>query len=794
MTAQSSISGADSAPVFPLFSALTSMSTGEPTLVDSPPPTPLQLLQRRKERVMEIRSRLVGLFRSGAPGVQIAASHCETIEVLLRDFLSESIENHVREDQLGMLQSRCAMVAVGGTGRGELCPYSDIDLLFLDGGDASGLFRPVVSTMVQFCWDAKLELGHSIRTVRECLSLARQNPEVATCLIEARLLWGSEELFAKFTRNFRKQVIVKRRQQFLRDCMAARLDAGPQAQELEPDIKNSVGGLRDLHLLRWLGFALTGERDVDALRLQGYLTAEQARALKAAREFLTKLRIDLHLHAGREQDRLTRDEQLRIASQRGIEDTPEQRAVERLMQQYFQHAAEVATIARGFADRHRPRSLMRRTRNLLIGHRAEGILHVSPDEIDASPRDLGRVTRSLDSVLRVVKSAALYNLPLSARLRDAIKAAVPGWSQDVSPYAGRAFLDILRYTKPLGSILRMLADTGVLDLLIPDFTHIRSLIQFNQYHHFTVDEHTLKAIEVVTSFEDQDTPLGAAYRNIKQKEVLHLAIILHDIGKGFVEDHCLVGERIARRIGPRLGMSSSSVDQVAFLIRWHLEMADTAFRRDTTDERLLMRFSHLCATPDRLRMLYVLTAADVTAVGPDVWNDWKSDLLTELFDRTVIILSGKRYSFHEQERMDAIKERVSELISPANPDADPVEWRKWISDRLRSFSAYYLTCTAPRKSRPTWMSSSGSHPKRCMSRACTIRRPAPSNIAFSRATRSPPTAASIACAASSRPNAARFSRPTSTPRMMASSSTPSVSLIPTSPARSRTIASTKWPN
>lgn len=664
-----------------------------PTAVSSP--SPLELLQRRKARVCELRARVKAMFSAGAPGIQIAAAHCTGIEEFVLELLADALATLPRPELRALVEANAAIIAIGGTGRGELCPYSDVDLLLLDGGNASNPFRQVSSLLVQSCWDAGLKLGHATRTIRECLSLAKQDPAVATALVEARRLWGSEELFAKFERQFRQHVVTHRHKAFIEDCLAARLDSGPQAQELEPDVKNSIGGLRDLHLIRWLAFALCGARDIDSIRLHGLLNKDEARHLKAGWEFLTRIRIDLHLNAGRDQDRLTRDEQLRIATARAIPGTPEQRPVERLMQEYFQHATEIAGITRRFADRHRPRSLARRARDLLIGHRAEGVLRVSPEEIDARPRDLERLCASLDSILRMYKAAALYNVRLSPRVCDAIKMAAPQLPSAVSPYAGKLFLDILRCTAPLPQILRSMADTRVLDVLIPDFTHIRSLMQFNQYHHFTVDEHTLRAMEVVTTFETQDTPIGAAYRTLKHKELLHLALLLHDIGKGFVEDHCIVGERIALQLGPRLGLSPQQTEQVAFLVRQHLEMADVAFRRDITDEQLLVSFSHRCASPERLRMLYTLTAADVTAVGPGVWTDWKEDLLTELFDRCLLILSGKHYSYHEQERLLEIKQHVAELVVPDDPAQDPEEWRSWIDRQLAGFSAYYLTCTPP---------------------------------------------------------------------------------------------------
>ena len=668
------------------------------TSLESPPAalSPLEELQQRKARVASMREKLREMFDAGTPGVQIATSYCESMETFVLELMEDALHTLERPETRKQVAAHGALIAVGGTGRGELCPHSDVDLLLLDGDNASEPFRQVASTFLQSCWDAGLDLGHSVRTLRECVSLAKQDPEVATSLVEMRLLWGSEALFAKLQRGFRRQVVKRRKKAFVQHCLDARLENGPQKQELEPDVKDSIGGLRDLHLMRWLGFALGGVREIDELRLHGLIDKDEARILTAGREFLTRIRIDLHLHAGREQDRLTRDEQLRIAEERGIEETDEQRPVERLMQEYFQHVTAIAEISRRFAERHRPRSVVRKTRDLILGHRAEGVLRVSGREIDARPKDIAQLCQSLDSILRMFKAASLYGVDLSPRILDAVKAAVPQLPPTVSSYAAQSFLDILRCTTPLPRVLRCLAETRVLDILIPDYTRIRCLMQFNQYHHFTVDEHTLRTIEQVTRFEQEESPIGAAYRALRNKELLHLALILHDIGKGCVEDHCIVGEEIARRIGPRLGLTEQQTDAVAFLVRWHLEMADVAFRRDTTDEKTLVTFSHLCSSPERLRMLYVLTAADVSGVGPGVWTDWKSDLLSALYDRCLLILSGKHYTFHEQERMQEIKQRVAEVMDSMEESDGALEDRlAWVDGQLSGFSAYYLTCTPP---------------------------------------------------------------------------------------------------
>lgn len=635
------------------------------------------------------------MFDEGVLGIQIAGTLCEMIEGVVRDFMEEAIApcpDEVRQS----LRTSTAIVAVGGTGRGELSPSSDVDLLFLDGGGAaSEPFREAVSRCVQFLYDARLQVGQALRTLPECLAIAREEPEVATSLVESRHLWGSEKLVDQLQRSFLRTVVKKRQRAFIQDCLRARIEEGPQSQELEPDVKNSRGGLRDLHLLRWIGMALTGSPELDALSRAGHLTKEEVRTLKGAWEYLTRIRIDLHLRAEREQDRLTRDEQLRITNDRGIEDSPTQRAVERLMQEYFQHSTQVSTITRRLANRHRPRSLRRSVKNLLVGHRADKYLRVYPDEIDTPARHLTKVCGSLESILRMYRLAALNGVSPSGRLVEGVATAVPNLLPTVSEEAARLFVDILGYSSSLAEIIRGMADNRLLDLLIPDFTHARCLMQFNQYHHYTVDEHTLKTIEVVTSYEQEDSPVGAAYRALKHKELVHLSLILHDLGKGMGESHSIVGERIAERIGPRLRLKQQQTEQVMFLVRQHLEMADIAFRRDTADPDLLVSFSHKVGSPDQLRMLYVLTAADVTGVGPGVWTDWKAELLSDLFDRCMLILSGKRYSYYEQERMQEVKKQVASTIVSVDPAHDERDWQKWIERQLAGVSAYYLTCTHP---------------------------------------------------------------------------------------------------
>ena len=646
---------------------------------------------RYRQRIAEIRQLGRLLYASGSPGIQAATQLCQSFETLTLDLWQEILRD-TPPDRVERIQTTCAVIAVGGTGRGEVCPYSDVDILFLDGGLGKG-FGEVQSRMSRACNDSWLELGASIRTIPQCLEFAKHDAKFATSLVEARLLWGAKPLFDKLVRAFRKQVIQRRPRQFIDDCVRTRESEwkdGRAVQELEPDIKNSSGGLRDLHLIRWVGYATHGVADIDSLRMQGALDKDEALVLKQAWEFLTWLRINLHYHHHQAEEKFSRDEQLRVAQERFYHDTDTQRGVERLMQEYFRHATQVSSIARRFVARNRPQPLLARVKNYLVSHRAEGVLQVG-ETVDCTSHGLSVVTRSLASILRVYRLCASQGLQPSQALEDGLKRAATQFKgPPLSATEAGYFMDILKYGGALPQILRSMVETEILDIVLPEFTRIRCLMQFNPYHHFTVDEHTIRAIAVVTHYPPDSGPLvQQVYRELENKALLHLALLLHDIGKGFVEDHCLVGERIAVTVGQRLCLPSSQIDTLKFLIRWHLEMADIAFRRDHTDEGEIVRFSQRCETPERLQMLYALTVADVTAVGPGTWSHWKALQLGEFYDRSFVVLSGRHYGEYEATRLRQTTAEVGAILT----QSDPAIPRDWIESQLAGLSSYYFTCT-----------------------------------------------------------------------------------------------------
>ena len=655
-----------------------------------------------RKRVDEIRQQVRKRFDNGASGLQTSSFLSELMDEFVTGVFEEVIASQGSQ-VVERLRRQSALVAVGGTGRRDVCPYSDLDLLFIQTPAVATLFEPIASQMQRDLWDAGLKLGASVRTVADSLSWARQEPQFATSLVDTRLLYGESSLLEQLQSQFARMVVKRRKSQFLSMIVAARdkerAEFGATTQQLEPDIKRSLGGLRDLHLIRWIGFALFGAGDFDSLRLNGAITKEESRRLVHAHEFLISLRINLHFAAGTEQDTLSRDDQLRIAKDRKIPAVEGQLPVERFMQEYFQHSLAVAEVARRFIQRTRRKPIARRVVEYLMSYRSDVIYRVGPETIDIpSGRARRAACSTVEGVLHLYLTAARYRLGVAPRLAEAIKLQQLKSPAVLSTEAANSFLALLSTTGTLGMALRGLHENGVLEAVLPCFSHIRCLLQFNQYHHYTVDEHTLRAIEAAEAFALDSSSVGQAYREITHKELLHLALLLHDAGKGYDEDHSEVGRRLAAEVSQRLELPDHQRDLVMFLVHRHLKMADLALRRDINDPALLLKFSHEVGSPESLRMLFVLTAADISAVGPGVWNQWKAELTTTLYERTMLWLSGKSHLFDEATRLKAIKQQVALLIadsSQANRATAPLTADNPIEKQLDQFPPHYLLETPP---------------------------------------------------------------------------------------------------
>ncbi|HUQ68030.1 MAG TPA: [protein-PII] uridylyltransferase [Planctomycetaceae bacterium] len=650
-------------------------------------------LARLREQVDGIRRLALRRMEQGATGLQIAASLSQRADEFVVARLVAALQC-CPPDVRDRIEQTSAVIAVGGSGRGEMAPYSDVDLLFLHHPHVPAPFADCVSQALRDYWDGGLKLGHSVRTVADALQMARQDIQFATSLVDARCLWGSESLLEDVMRRFHRRVGGWGAAPFIATCCVSREEEraqfGAAVQQLEPDVKKSSGGLRDLHLLRWIGYARYGVSDLDSLKLRGALTPEESRRCVLALDYLTALRTNLHISAGRAQDVLTRDEQLRITAERNIAGTAGMRPVERFMQEYFAHSTAIAEITASFVARHRNTGWLKALFDYVLSFRVDQIYRISPEFVSIPKRHRKSACNSLEGILAIYLTAVRYGVRPDPELAEAIKSQTPKLSADhLSEAASDTFLQILSRPGQLGAVLRSMYNTGVLELVLPAMRHARSLLQFNQYHHYTVDEHTLRTIEAAESFAQDPGPLGGAYREIHHKELLHLALLLHDAGKGYEEDHSEIGRRLALEAAQRLALPDHQRDLLVFLVHQHLLMATLAFRRDTTDPEVLLRFNHDVGSPDALRMLYVLTASDITAVGPGVWNDWKAELLTSFYDRSMVWLSGKSYLFEQPTRLQRVK---AEVLERAGVDGDDLER---FQRHLDAIPLHYLLATSP---------------------------------------------------------------------------------------------------
>ena len=587
------------------------------------------------------RQRLLESHRAGASGAEVVRAHVGMIDCLLQR-LFEMAEG----DPAAASKGRCALVAQGGYGRGELNPCSDIDILFLYGWRAASHVEFVTEKILYPLWDAGLTVGHATRTVTECARHARHDHVIQTALVDARHVCGDVRLYGDLERVVRRQLGGGSRDRFVETKIS---EHGRRQQRhgesvflLEPDIKEGQGGLRDIHAAMWIARAKCGAVSLHDLPGAGLLEPRDAAALERGRDFLWRTRNELHFLAGRHQDRLTFESQEQAARGLGFDGEERLSRVETFMRSYYLHAEEVHRLSSLVIHRavdHDPsrRGRPRPGRELRPGVRRTGqTLAVAPG--NSRPEEL------LDLFVDLQR----YRLSLGQDSRETVRARVEtmGATLSVSPGANRRFLDILRGNDWIHETLLELHRTGVLDALIPEFGRVRCMALHDLYHIYTVDQHLMRAVKEFErlrsgEFEESLPRLSQLAREVERPEVLILGILFHDIGKGQGGGHSEVGRVMALQAAARMGLNVDEQELLAFLVLRHLLLTGTAFRRDIQDEKTVMDLADIMGTAENLKSLYVLTYSDVKAVGPDVWNNWKAALLEELFNRTLNVLEER---------------------------------------------------------------------------------------------------------------------------------------------------------
>ncbi|MFM9864901.1 MAG: [protein-PII] uridylyltransferase [Micropepsaceae bacterium] len=654
-----------------------------------------------KQTLADARDEAQRYLEGGGTGLGTAQMLAAAVDRLVTALYTFTVD-HVFTAQNPTDSEHIALVAVGGYGRGTLAPGSDVDLLFLLPFKQTAWGECVVEFVLHLLWDLGLKVGYATRTTDECVRLARGDHTIRTAMLETRFLCGQASLFDGLKAKFAKETTAASGRAFV----DAKLDErarrhkghGESRYLVEPNVKDGKGGLRDLHTLFWIAKYLYRVEDASELVKAGLFMPDEFKAFADAEEFLWLVRCHMHFSAGRAEERLAFDMQIDVARRLGFQDQGGERGVERFMQRYFLTAKTVGDLTRIFcaaleAQNQKSWPVFGRIITGVGRRRVEadgfyveqGRVGIDgPEVLRNDPANFLRLFRIADEKGADVHPDALKHVTRNIGLiDDRLRADAD---------ANRMFLEILASRRDPERTLRMMNEAGVFGAFVPDFGRIVAKMQFNMYHHYTVDEHLIRAIGHLAKIErgeykDEHPVANEIIHQVLSREVLYVAMLLHDIAKGREGDHSEVGEDVAMALCPRLGMSADETETVAWLVLNHLVMSDVAQKRDLSDPKTIADFVAVVQSPERLRLLLCLTVADIRAVGPGVWNGWKGQLLRQLYWEAEAQMLG---GFSATARPQMVAQAKGEL---ANRLAD---WPEVLRERAlsRHYDPYWLALDA----------------------------------------------------------------------------------------------------
>ena len=675
------------------------------------------------ERGHARRTAIVELFRSVlAEGREIARARLEArgsglacarlisgLEDELIGAIYDYVVRYVYVVDNPTFAERLAIIAVGGYGRGTLAPGSDIDLLFLVPYKQTPWGESVIEAILYILWDLRQKVGHATRSVAECMRQARADMTIRTTLLEARFILGNAELFSEFRESFDREIARSDTREFVSAKLAERdarvMRAGASRYLVEPNVKEGKGGLRDLNTLFWIAKYVYRVREAKELVAAGLFTAAELSLFERCEEFLWRVRCHLHFATGRAEERLAFDVQTTIAKRLGYHDRSGLSPVERFMKHYFLVAKEVgdltAIVCAALEEKQaKPRAIFERFLQPFRRRRSrapQGDFIVDHDRISIVDADVFK--RDPVNIIRLFWTADHHGLPLHP---DALRAVTLSLrlidaNLRANKEANRLFLEILLSRNMTEITLRRMNETGVLGRFIPDFGKIVAMMQFNMYHHYTVDEHLLRVVGGLSDLEAGRMPehqqlVDEILPTIVNRKVLYLGLLLHDIAKGRKEDHSLAGMEVARSLCPRLGFTPGETESVAWLVEHHLTMSSFAQSRDLSDRVTIENFAAIVQTMERLKMLFVLTVCDINAVGPGVLDAWKAQLLRVLYWETEVVLGGGHSAVDRKSRVAAAKAELRAAL----PEWSDEEFDAYAK---RHYPAYWLKVDVARKLR-----------------------------------------------------------------------------------------------
>ncbi len=627
------------------------------------------IIDRLKRLIREARaSAEAGLVADGR-GRRCAAGLSDFQDELIR-LIYDYVTIHIYRTDNPDDAERMAVIATGGYGRGLMAPGSDIDLLFLLPYKQTAWGESVVECILMILWDLGQKVGHATRTVEQSIRLSQTDMTIRTAVLDSRLILGDTALFDELVRRFRTDLVPGTAKAFIEAKLAERDErhrrSGQSRYLVEPNIKDGKGGLRDLHTLHWLATYIrlgAGESDSGSL-----FTRDEQATFHRCEDFLWTVRCHLHFVAGRPEERLSFDRQPMLAERLHYKSRGGLKAVERFMKHYFLVAKDVGDLTNilcsGLEVQQvkrspgldalfdplgwRTRRRIRRTSDFRIDN---GRLNVADAKVfERDPVNLIRFFSYAEETGTLFHPAALRLIRQSLRLID------DRMRRD--PEANRIFLELLTAPGNPEATLRRMNEAGVLGRFVPDFGTVVSMMQFNMYHSYTVDEHLIRTVGIMSEIDrgesEQAHPLShRLIRSVQRKRILYVAAFLHDVAKGREEDHSIAGARVAREECPRFGLTEDETELVAWLIEHHLDMSTIAQSRDLSDPKTARDFADLVQTPERLQLLLLLTVADIRAVGPSTWNGWKGQLLRNLYAVTEPLVAGREAARGGNERIAA---------------------------------------------------------------------------------------------------------------------------------------------
>lgn len=667
--------------------------------------------QLLKAELIASRAAAQTILLKDRHGRRCAERLCHVQDEIIR-ILYSAATRHLYRSPIPSGAERMAVVATGGYGRGLMAPESDIDLLFILPYKQTAWGEQVAEAILYCLWDMGLKVGHATRSVDESIRQARGDMTIRTAILETRFLTGDRPLYDELVARFDKEVVQGTASEFVTAKLAEREERhrrGGQSRYLvEPNVKDGKGALRDLHTLFWIAKYVYRVSDTDELVDRGVFDAQEYRTFRRCADFLWSVRCNLHFYSGRPEERLSFDLQREIAVRLGYTSHPGMQDVERFMKHYFLVAKEVgnltailcakledqqakpAPVLSRMMARLRPTAVKRRvpdSDDFIVDNNRINV--AAPDVFKHDPVNLIRIFRLAqknnlafhpDAMRDVTRSLGLIN----AQMRE-------------NPEANRLLMEILT-SDNAEIVLRRMNETGVLGHFIRAFGKIVSMMQFNMYHHYTVDEHLIRCVGFLQDIERGGIEEFAVASDLMRKirpehrSVIYIATLLHDVAKGRPEDHSIAGAKVARRLCPRLGFSPADTELVAWLIEEHLTMSTVAQSRDLSDRKTIENFAAVVQSVEQMKLLTILTTADIRGVGPGVWNGWKAQLLRSLYYETEPVLTG---GFSEVDRGKRLTAAYAEFRNA---------FAEWPAEELdayiaRHYPAYWLKVELPRKIR-----------------------------------------------------------------------------------------------